>query len=98
MMLHVDRPCRVCFVGGRWQWRCMCPPRAWSHTGSASTWVLAYGAADRHVRAEHPLPVKTPTAGPIAVSTGGQGSRVVRAFPDVDQSDARSSYGSARAA
>ncbi len=56
MRLHVDRPCRVAFVRGRWQWRCLCTPQAWSYTGNASTWAVAYRAAEAHMRIEHPRP------------------------------------------
>jgi hypothetical protein len=31
----------------------MCTPDAWGYTGVASSWVIAYGQADRHVRVQH---------------------------------------------
>jgi hypothetical protein len=56
MKLHVDRPCRVTFVRGGWQWRCLCTPEVWPYAGQAATWAQAYRAAEAHMRLEHPKP------------------------------------------
>ena len=63
--LHVDRPCRVTFVRGGWQWRCLCTPAVWPYSGKAATWAQAYRAAEAHMRLEHPKRVPPARLAPV---------------------------------